>query len=212
MAAGPGTGTEVRHELRIVTGRAVVRWQHGRRTLERGPICGSNAGLPMALDRPAIVLSSPARYARCHGHRRYSSESLPRFCLIGLRLHTPPGTACGRSLSGCASYSLCLPPPGWSCTAGLPWCNAQPCSRRLNPSRTAAARVALCVAIASCADVCRCRSTSLHASFSQMPRGMGSIPAAIDIYASRRARQCAARDMAPPQRGVSARAGAWMTW
>ena len=100
---------------------------------------------------------------------------------------------------------LCFsPPPRRSCNAGLPWHNPHPCLRRLNPARTAAACVALRVVMMPCADVCRCRSTSLHASFSQMPRSVESLPAAIDIYAARRARQCAARGLDPAQRGVSA--------
>ena len=110
----------------------------------------------------------------------------------------------GRSLSGCARCSWRSPPPGWSYTSGPPWHTPHPCPRRLNPARTAAARAALRVAIACvltfvCAGVRRCTPLS-HSC-----RGMGSIPAAIYIYAARRARQCAACGWARAQRGVSSR-------
>lgn len=63
----------------------------------------------------------------------------------------------GRSHSGCARCSWRSPPPGRSCTAGSPWRSPRPCSRRLNPARTATARVAARIAIMPCADGCRCR-------------------------------------------------------
>ena len=83
-----------------------------------------------------------------------------------------PSLPCGRSLSDHARRSLLLPPPGRSCIAGLPWHTPHPCLRRLNPARTAAARVALRVVIMPCADVCRCRSVRRCTLCSRTCRGV----------------------------------------